>query len=73
VQIGIRKILSNAAYQLGRGDGTAQHGRSLISMIACSGCLFFDINVSQGSAAMRSRRGGIFNYCFSRNLLLSLW
>jgi len=35
-QIGIRKILNagDAAYRLGKGDGSAQRGRSLISTTA---------------------------------------
>jgi len=33
--------------------------------------LFFDINVSQGSVATFVRCGGIFNYSFITNLLLS--
>jgi len=32
---------------------------------------FYDINISQGSVATRLRCGGIFNYCFAKNLLLS--
>jgi len=33
---------------------------------------FLSTTVLQGSAAARLRCGGIFNYCFIRNLLLSL-
>jgi len=41
--------------------------------IYVSGCFCFsDINTSQGSVATHLRCGGIFNYCFGRNLLLSL-
>jgi len=39
VQIAIQKILSasDAACQLGKGGGSAQHGRSMLSMIALLG------------------------------------
>jgi len=32
--------------------------------------LFYDTNISQGSAATRLRFGLVFYYCFTRNLLL---
>ena len=33
---------------------------------------FFSTDISQGSVATRFRRGGIINYCFTRNLLLNV-
>jgi len=45
---------------------------SLITVYV-SGCRCFSgINISQGSAATRLTDGGIFYYCFTTNLLLSL-
>jgi len=35
-------------------------------------CFFSDINISQGSVAMRLSRGGMFYYCPAGNLLPSL-
>jgi len=35
-------------------------------------CDFLSTNISQGSVATRVLCGGTFNYCFIRNLLLSL-
>jgi len=51
-------------------NGKVLHGSSLHS--AKGSVRFLSTNSSQGSVATRLRRGGIFNYCFSRNLLLSL-
>jgi len=40
--------------------------------IICFKCSVFDINISQSNIATCSKCGGIFNYHFTRNLLLSL-
>jgi len=50
-------------------NGRVLHGNLLHSALGHRD--FLNTNISQGSAAMHLRRGGIFNYCFARNLLPS--
>jgi len=42
-----------------------------VSLSSSGSLRFLSTNISQGSVALCLRCGGMFNYCFARNLLLS--
>jgi len=51
---------------------TVRCNLSLITALVCKWRSFFDVDVSQGSAAIHITGGGIFNKYFAANLLENL-